>query len=449
MTYKKPNFNRRNFLSKTATMLAGAGVAGLYRYEILNSIAKTLIPQAQAADSPSRVIELCFRSGTPFLPLFANADIVQQNGEMYMNSPYQRNQYQEAGNGLYLNDNSAALKPYAESIAFTQGLMQSGGHTSNFRIRRNGGDMAAPAVALAARNPSAAVVHGVKFAYGNRVVNSVGDFTDLIDVTQDTFGSLFKKPYMPVNQTEMEALAKAAGKLSRQQAAILNRAVASSFQLSDSQNKAVNLMNVDYAQLLDTSSMGNALLMDSTGSAYARNMGRDLAKVLKGFEHNLISSAVIAVSTGDWHRFRNTDANVAPVRNFGTEVSQKLAETIKFLKSTPEPTSTTGETLWDTTSIIMTTEFTRGLARFSGNDNRDGRSQGMVLIGKDVQGGAYGGFDTSPAQDAMPHGINPETGAPVAGMRNGEDEAYHTMQALVGNPHDSSKVMTAMLKGQM
>ena len=85
-----------------------------------------------------------------------------------------------------------------------------------------------------------------------------------------------------------------------------------------------------------------------------------------------------------------------------------------------------------------------------GRDNSDGRTQGQVLIGKDVKGGFYGSFDLTGGGYGTAQGFDKDTGAPTPGMRNSASQGYHTVQHLVGNTEDnynSSEVMKAMVKG--
>lgn len=109
-----------------------------------------------------------------------------------------------------------------------------------------------------------------------------------------------------------------------------------------------------------------------------------------------------------------------------------------------------GQTLWDTTTIVVTSEFTRGVSPF-GRDNSDGNTQGFMLIGKNIKGNYYGGFnlqDSSSASNAPSHGIDLSTGAITPNQKNTTEQAYFTIKKAIGlniGPADELKVMKAMI----
>ena len=451
MKKKDTSISRRSFLSKTSYILAGIGVGSVARWEILTGVSKKLFPEASAntgaATGPKRMIELSFRSGVPFMLLGTSDEFASLGNPQFTCSPWRDNEYVQAENGLYLNENTRALRAHASNIAITQNIRPETGHTNNFDIRRGGrdADLMNPIVQLANKNTTQSVTQGVKWGRQNSVVNETKGAQDLTPVDNDSFLDMFKKPYFPVSDRDLAAISKASEKLSRQQALLLEKAVKNASNLAKDQKKAAELITTDYKDLLDINGMPSTL---TNGSGRYEDMGKALAYSVKAMEHNLINSSHVVITTGDWHGFQSVGDNARAQMQFADQVSKQVGEVINFLKNTPDPASE-GQTLWDTTVIVMNSEFTRGLSPM-GRDNSDGRTQGQVLIGKDVKGGFYGSFDLTGGGYGTAQGFDKDTGAPTPGMRNSASQGYHTVQHLVGNTEDnynSSEVMKAMVKG--
>lgn len=451
--------SRREFIGTLALAMAGAGYGNDVIWDILRGVSKSLIPSAHAQSLPGvkRVIEIGLRLGVPVIYIGTGREFTQLSGALYVNSPYRPEEYIQEGS-LYLNPDSAPLKPFATNIAITQGVENVDGHTATFSIRKGGSGqrLASPIIELASKNTSGSAVSAVRFENlrnGSEIFkNSLDGLSDATNVTKSSLKELFKKPYMHVSDAEVSAIITASQKLSRHQSRILERSIKSVSNHAKAHTNATDLITKNAAQLLDTSAMATALTGNAGASIYQK-FGQELALGLKSLEHNLVNSVQLSVNTNDWHGYQQIGQN----RVFPQQMSIRLAEAIKFLKVTPDKASSTGETLWDTTVILLTSEFNRGLVG-AGRNNVDGQTQGFIAIGKNVEGGYYGGFDLPNKASALGQssGIDPITGAPkVASVsnplpgKNSPAEAYSTFQALLGNKFDNSKVLKAMIKGRV
>lgn len=440
----KKYINRRDFITKATLALAATGLPPLDSLELAQGLARKYLPIADAAEfsRPVRMIEFSMRSGTPMIMLGANADFKNLSQPRHPNCPYAGNRMTDMGNGLFLNADTMALKPYADNIAITQGVANETGHTALFAHRKGGAtqNLRSPIIELISRNSTNSLMTGVQF--GDAITNNTLGKADLQAVNSNTFFEYFKKPTLKVNEEEADLIAKASRTLSRRQAIMLERAQKTASPHADSHASAVYLMTTDFSSLLTLDDLPSGLLTGRKGPY--KDPGIGLAMALKAMSLNLINSTLVSIKTGDWHRYQSIGASPS---DYAKEMSTLLAETISYLKKTPEPASTKGETLWDTTFIVLGSEFTRGISPV-GRDNNDGGSQGITLIGKRVSGGYYGGFKLSDSagKAGTPYGFDLTTGETTLGKLNSNENIYHTVNALAENPGvDLKKVFRCMM----
>ena len=239
------NMSRRKFMYQASTILAGTSLGSFAQLEIKNKLAASFFPNALADEQPfQRVIEIGLRSGVPLIRLGTGREFTQLGQARYANSPTRPNNYIDAGNGLYLNPNSQSLLKHAANIAITQGVQVEGGHTAMFASRQGGlgSRLTAPVVELSNRNTTLSTIHAVRWG-GTNVRNRTNGLQDVLDVTESSLFDLFKRPYFPIDDNDLNAIIEASGNLSRQQAMILNRSIISFFNsLFNVASRHVNAM---------------------------------------------------------------------------------------------------------------------------------------------------------------------------------------------------------------
>lgn len=462
MSIKK--LTRRDFLSKASVVFAGLGVPPWMRAEMLEAFAKRMIPESQADEGRiQRFIEICVRSGSPFINVGTGQDFMNLDKPNYSCSPYPKNQYiKTSGSSLILNNRTKPLLPYIDNIAITQGVDASAGaHTDTFNIRK--GDislnMTTPAVAVANKIGSRfSVVNGVNWyssksgssAPANQlgIVNITNGLLDLVNIeTTDNFIELFKKQTLRFNNNEAQAILDASKRLSKLQVERVTKSLKSGSALVESHAKGASLVLADYTTRLKVTGPDPKLLKQDYVTPVInpnapnagpgrlwKELGVAMDYTLRAFRDNLISTSTMTILQGDIHSYTQvidqTNATT-PLADSAENLASILAETIRFLKATPEPNDPS-KTLWDTTVIACTTEFTRGISPV-GIDNRDGSTDGFILIGKNVVGGYYGSFDLPGGTNyGEAYGFDTFTGAPRPGMKNKSSEAYNTLCGLLG-----------------
>lgn len=447
----KKSLSRREFIYKTSLLLSGTSLCSLARWDLTQKLANKLFPIAHAQGvSPRRVVEIGIRAGVPLMRLGTGREFSQLSQARFPNSPTDPSGYQQAANTtLYLSPDNLSLMPHAANIAITQGVAVQGGHTASFPSRDANMGLTAPIVELSNRNPTLSAVHAIEWqSGGNTVTNVTNGMKDTITVTESTLMDLFKRPYFPVTTNDLNAIMEASANLSHQQSLIIERAMKNARNMASAQSKGTSLITQDYTQLLQIDGGQVPAVLAATGGAAGLYgpVGRALAYSYRAMAANLVNSVQVNFDTGDWHG--SQDLANGQGANFASQFSQRLAAFIGLLKTTPDQASATGEMLWDTTVIYITSEFTRGVDAIN-RDNSDGGTQGAVIIGKYVRGGYYGAFDLSGTGDGTAYGFDPQTGNPVmaAAGRNSNAQLYHTVQRLLGNNYDSNMVLNCMITG--
>lgn len=167
-----------------------------------------------------------------------------------------------------------------------------------------------------------------------------------------------------------------------------------------------------------------------------------MANTLKAMSLNLVNSACLDLDIGDWHGLNSNTATL----NYFQQTSRILSGAIEYMKKTIDPSSPGGKKLWDTTTIVLGSEFTR-VDRAMGQDNGDGGSQGVMLIGGNIKGGFWGDCDVVGGNNPKIsfYGIDAQTGAKINGRGdsalNTPEQIYNTINSLVGVDSSSNQVL--------
>lgn len=441
--------NRRGFLTKAGLFLGTVGVADSFKLDLLDKLSRSLIPNAQAdLNPPIRMVEICLRSGFPITTL-AQSKQLNSSDKMFANFNHANNgtarpmptNAVSAKNIIY-NTDSQVLLPFADNIAVTQGIeVDPTGHSALFDYRRGGagGMKVSQAVETSNLNTTSSLVTGVIFPRhsGGDVSNSVADQKDMEQVRDvAAFKTLFKSPRLRLTASETGTVLDAANSLSAAQALKLEGKLKEATRVSGTQANAAALFTTDFTQALNvTSNMPeffNFSIMSQNDFESARER---LATGLKAMSMNLINSLVVTIDFGDIHAANGTALALGPMVS---DLSNLIANTIKYLKATNEPTGS-GLKLWDTTTLVVGSEFTRGLSPADGaSDNPDGATQGLMIVGKRIRGDFYGGykFASGYGQD-MTLGFDPASGQTYSadsGKRNTSSQAYQTIRMALGLP---------------
>ncbi len=435
-TVGKKKLDRRAFITKASMLLGAAGVSPWIRADMVNKLARKIVPTAgaQALPKTKYFLEFCFRAGYPLLQHGTGREFATLTNANYPNCPWAPNTLVDAGNGLFMR-NDSQLIGHAENIALTQGYRGNGlGHKTLFAQREGdvGARMTTPIIEFANRRKGTVLgVPGVNWNRSN-MTNNTNGLPDLIDVrSQNDFSNLFRRPSLNLNDNEVIEVQNAISALSDYQKLKLDKRIRNISVANENLNKGLDLLTTDYSSFLDISQMASGFNMgDRTifGNKRWGDVGQFTALTLKAFEFNLMSSATITIRTGDWHGFRNVGNSTYQAQS-AMHLDSILDATIRFLKATPDP-GDPSLTLFDTTLIVLNSEFTRGIS-VVGADNNDNGSNGFMMIGGSVKGGYYGAFDLSNGRGRA-YGFDPETGAPRVGQYNPNGEIYNTVNKLLG-----------------
>ena len=439
---------RRQFINRAGFLLGSLGLPSSFKMDLMDKLMRSMNPEAMAgAAQPVRVLEICLRMGVPFLQFGTGQEFAKLPSAKYANFAYSGNGIIPATgvSNLYLNKDSASLLKHANNIAITSGIASDGAHTNDFNIRKGATAMGlvAPIVELANNNSTGSLLTGVKWP--GDTVNQTGGGRDLTHVTNSQdFINTFKNQRLQMTNPELGAVLTAAQKLSHSQAVQLEDRLKDSLQQYQIHSNAVQTFSADYGALLQTQSLPEGLdpkvnvpppcCSSQTYDVVQNGIGLSL----KAMQHNLINSAMVVVELGDWHSFQQIGS-----MNYVTKaLSDTISGTLDFLKATSDPASLTGQTLWDTTTVMLTSEFNRGLTPF-GMDNSDGDTQGLILIGKNVRGNYYGSFDLSGSGKGSAFGFDNVTGQGVKGMNNSTLQAYYTIRKALRLPLEFTQAQAA------
>ena len=444
---------RREFINRAGFLLGSLGLPSSFKMDLMEKLIRSMNPDAVAsAAQPVRLLEICLRMGVPLIQFGTGAEFAKLTTPKYSNFAYAGNGIMKAAgaSNLYLNTDSAALAKHAANIAITSGIASDGAHTNMFNIRKGstGLSLTTPIVELAAANSTGSLMNGVKWP--GDAINNTNGMRDLTQVNgaQD-FLNTFKNQRLQMTNPELGAVLTAAQKLSHKQAVLLEDRLKDSLQQYQVHSNAIQTFNADYGALLTTSSLPSGLTSTApvpppccSTASYA-DENKAIALSLKAMQNNLINSSMVVVELGDWHSFQQVGQSGYVTR----AISNTLTSAVDFLKMTNDPASLTGQTLWDTTTIMLSSEFNRGLNPM-GTDNTDGDTQGLMMIGKNVRGNYYGSFDLSGSGKGVAYGFDNMTGQAVNGMSNSTLQAYYTIRKALRLPLEITQgqaAFTAML----
>jgi hypothetical protein len=469
--------NRRRFLQGAGFLLGSLGIPPIIQNELIKKV--TGISRAEAATGGSGTvdfyIDVCVRSGSPWIWLGTGIEFTQLTTTRYPNVPLQmvsdlqvvgntggsRPMYVNMSNGVgtILAGAGASSAP-ANYIAITQGVDASSlGHDSLFCERRGGFglNMTTPIIEFAERSKTRTdvgyIVNGTNmFRMSNGLMmNSTNSLPDLIDVNNiDAFGALFQKPTLRLNAQEVGLVLDAARGLSSVQARKLQNRIDNIALTQQAHSKAADLILTDFSQQVNTTQIMQqyAGFRATAPTGWSGDLGRGIASALLAFGNRsnpaLMPAATITIDTNDWHGFQ--DPSYASLQTMaGVYVANILSAAISYMQATDHPFRP-GEKLFDRTLISFTSEFTRGVAK-ANSDNGDGFTNGGMLIGGMIRGGYYGGFTLPDNQDGQALGFNLQTGAVTPNSRAPQGTIYHTVSHLLGNTTtNTAKVAQCMLR---
>ncbi|HEX4924043.1 MAG TPA: hypothetical protein VFV50_08150 [Bdellovibrionales bacterium] len=461
-TKKSANIDRREFLAKSSWILGGLGLSPLLQTEIGQYVLRNLLPQAQAATgTTNRVVEICLRAGAPLMNLVTSASYVPSVTNTVPNSTNFHSDFTQIqtlptsnGQNVYLASVGAPLAPYAENIAYSQGVMRPDGHTGLWSTRAGGnpvddaniamGTPAVPAVFNAARSTLGSRLGGVNFnSSGGAVVNSLNGNADLSRVSttgtdngsmnNDDFVRMFGPKTLRLSNAERDAILTAVERLNVAQADRLRRRldVATVNEAKVASEQSLVLMREDLKTVITNQYIN---MRDTMGFNVTppRGMGYPLTKALAltaiGFERNLMASSQIVMDITDFHGFNSTDrsGNLLPAQ-VAAHLANSLRPFLDYLRATQDPMNP-GTTLFDNTLVSISTEFWRDLELAVNMDNGDGGAMGFLFIGGNVRGGAYGNVNLNGGFRAQ--GFNPATGMTADGLIHPSSVYYTTLLAL-------------------
>ena len=385
--------SRRHFTSKMGLLLGALGVAPSLSLNLIEDLLKQLIPEARAQDMglPQRMIYLGMRAGIPVMPYGAPLNFENQDRALTPNLPYRGNQFTRE-NGMLFSPDVRPLMAHAQNMVITQGVTTETGHIDLFNFWEGGQGRreVSPLIALAARNTSSSLLTGVHFKQANNrgraVQHSLGGQPDLLDTDPDLFPGNFNKAHLALEPRAVEAIINASAKLSRRQAQRMTDRLRGAMNYSINQTKVVSLLTTDFSGVLAAEDLGQTFTTGITPTH--RSFGRALAQVLKGMSLNAINSAAVELDYTDFHGLNTEEATPPHFR----DMAAKLAAAVDYLKATPDGAGPLGTNLWDTTTLVVGSEFTRNDASF-GEDNGDGGSQGILILSKKARGGFKGAIN--------------------------------------------------------
>lgn len=437
---------RRDLLTKTGMLLGAMQLSDSFKFDLVERLAKTILPEAQAATpAPQRLLEICFREGLPMIQFAASPEFASLPSAKYSNIPYAGSALIPGGSGTNLHFAPAAqrLVSHAANFAITQNIATDGSHTDLFNIRQGatGMGLTTPIVTLANANTTGSLISGVQWP--GPVRNVTNGLRDLVQVAGPTdFINLFKNARLRITDPELSQILSVSKQISSNQASLLESKLNRAKQVGQTQASAVQLFKSLPPRVTDLTDLAPGLNSPndvkhppgccSTTTFSFPKMRLAVGHSLRAFQYNLINSSLVTFDLGDWHPLQTANPDDTSVTNITAAMAETLADAIEFLKNTPEPAGNPGQMLWDTTVIVVTSEFTRAVSPL-GWDNADGETQGMILIGKNVSGNFYGSFDVSGNGHARALGFDPKTGATSPTLATPSTvQAYHTIRRLIG-----------------
>ena len=501
---KKFDTSRRSFLRRAGMLLSAVGVSAGVKSGLLDSIARRAkksygTANAAASDITWHVIDMAHRAGADPRSLFLTKQYKQEamgNWVSALNCVYTNAEIGEypAANGqnLYVAevDGRGGIgvpnplgTDHADNIFATMGIQGDGGHRSGWTVRgsMNGGvalgkanamvNQGLTAVDLARWNP-------------NVNVNNPGNITSSDVQEADEFVALYKDTATYMTRAELKLLVGTFelntsnlvgdGALQKLDAIwrdarpiagqddVFKIGHAGRAQSLFSINLDPNAAPGEVFEPLDMSGTPISNLDLLTDFEYGNtnfraggvHVGEMAFHAYRAFAHPsmLLNSMIVQANTNDWHGQNSPGAAGSRQALWATLWTRMIDSYAKFAKVTPDtlndPTGELGYTLWDTSLIILTSEFARS-TRWSG-DNGDTLPQWMVLAGGSVIGRTVG--DVQVRSDANAgggysndrvmgfNGADLDNPQPGANRMDDADVYASVVTTLNGQPYQGSPV---------
>lgn len=430
MAHLKPSeITRRNFIQRAGLLVTSLGVTGGVQSGLMDSILRRATKKwggealAAQAGAVNFMIEVNGRAGLQMSALFPaeghltpvasratdlNFYTDQTNVISYTapaaTKPVYFARFVPGQGGDLLATRLAAINSTVERVGVATCLSVdqiTGNHESAFLHRAPNSNTPCPAVLHANRLAPAAPVNGINWNPGGGVQNQTpGGFTPLANVADRTqFQGLYKDLPMFFTIDELKLIVGAIDKGSLVTAGAV-----------DDLDKLFIVKNVpgtDVVQRVAIAGRGQAQLsilaaLDSTYTANMGNyvniatpvggarLGEALNSALSAFANGAATTMTVNINQGDWHGdipALNDPASKQAALNLN--LGNALAGFLTSAASTPNPFEP-GKNIIDSLLITVNSEFGRTPRNSGGNDNGDGGSGNMILIGSKVKSGSRG-----------------------------------------------------------
>lgn len=456
--------DRRAFLTKAGLLLGAVGAEEALKLDLLNKMARTIVPTANAAEPSSAKgfgIEIVFRAGVPFSGLGGSQSMYNMvmGGTQFPNFPYAPNALTRvintAGREMYVPTASAFNDPdvFNNLVLSTAFGSNQNGHSNQITYRGHMFNRPTQVLAAASAHLGESIIPGVNFGYNQgTMMNSmmttsgkpIADFAAV--ATSAQLSQLFSRTQLRLSMSEVNLVNEAAGRLSKLQIERMKRRLASADDVDKAATDGNKLVVTDLSQALNQSAAAltaqagfRAAAMNFQGGGgnvvNVRDLGPALASIVAAMKNNLIRGATITVNHTDWHGFRQMPGqggNSDEPRDLYATVSRVVAAAWKEAKASPHPL-TNGKTLASDLFIVGTSEFGRSLQVANGNlDNSDGDSGHCFLLSENVNPGFYGSHTLAQGQqNAENRGFDPVSGLSGAAQTELPPASLYNMIAAV------------------
>jgi hypothetical protein len=469
---KNAELSRRLFLKRASIILGGAGLSPLLEAEMLNKLARYIVPVA-SAQSVTRAVDFyidvpiraafCFGSMMP--PPAFTAQINPEQGLIWPSNQVSTHPT-GGGRNLFLTPGarsvpgSIGLESFAARIAhFECGEGFERSHEGIWGSRMGGrykdansttlpddaGASLAPLFAnqvASRRGANNPLIPGAIMARGacEESYNGLPTLAPLDSIR--TLSGFFKPRVAKIGRTEMNSVIDSLKRINALQETedlrlrlldVGNARLASAQGLDLIMADQVNVIEADYNSLLGKFKVGSTI---GGGLGGPMDFGESLLLAFIGFKHNLVGSASIHLDVDHLHLRPEFDSQTA--KDHVSYLSYRLGAMLDELSKTAHPFRA-GANLLDHTMITLTSEGQRGVL-FSNTDGSinwdDLERWGAVLMGGPVRGGYYGDVyaNSNPTTDDRGTvGFDFNTGA-RGGSKPNPATVYRTMAELLSIP---------------
>lgn len=502
---KKFDTSRRSFLRRAGMVLSAVGVSAGVKSGLLDSIARKAkkdfgTAHAAASDIKFHIIDMAHRAGADPRSLFLAKSYKQTpmaNWVSALNCVYSNAEIGEYpaynGQNLYLAEVDGRggigvanpLGAHADNIMFSLSLQGDGGHRSGWTVRGSNNGGVALGKANAMLNQGITAVDLARWN-PNVNVNNPGNITSSDVGEADEFVSLYKDTATYMTRSELKLLVGSFelntsnlvgdGALQKLDAIwrdarpiagqddVFKIGHAGRAQSLFSINLDPNAAPAEVYEPLDMSGTPIAnteLLLDfEYGNTNFRaggvHVGEMAYHAYRAFAHPsmLLNSMIVQANTQDWHGQNSFGAAGSRQALWATLWTRMIDSYAKYAKVTPDtlndPTGELGYTLWDTSLIVMSSEFARS-TRWSG-DNGDTTPGWVMVAGGAVKGrtvgdtyvadgGGYGGGYSNDRVMGF-NGTDLDTPVEGAGRMDDADVYASIVTAINGSPYMGNAMYT-------